>query len=123
MVTIEEWEQYVQAVLRRNNIQPGYVKYVTSAPPENLIMVTIKGLNLYEDSLLRLTPIGWVQGNKTAKERTLSIWVIDNRTNDKKYHIHLEKSNYLVVHTHDHHIIDKPDRIRKFAVRCVCESK
>lgn len=122
VATIDEWEQYVQAMLRVNNIPANNVKYETFSPPKNLIMVTIKGLNLYEDSLLKLTPIGWVEGNKTANKGTLSIWVIDNRTHDKKYHIHLGKSNYI-VHAHDHHIIDKPNKIRKFAVRCVCELK
>ena len=122
VATIAEWDAYIKYLVEKNNIPPDSIITKTSPPPNSSIVIITKGLDLFRDTLLHLAPIGWVEGNKIANESTLTLWVMDNTNGDNKYHVHLDAKGY-VKHTHKHHVIDKPKKIRKFPVRCVCEVK
>jgi uncharacterized protein (TIGR02145 family) len=120
VATIDEWEDYIDTLLKIKGLSKNSLATKVFPAPNNSTAVTIKGFNILEDSLLNLDPIGWVEGKKIANESSLSLWVNQNHSADNKYHIHIGALGY-VKHTHDHHVIDKPKRVRKFAVRCVCE--
>lgn len=120
VATIEDWEDYFEILLKNNALKDSLK--IDTLPPNNAILKTINGLDLFKDSLLNLIPIGWVQGNKIKNQEALALWIINNQAKDNKYHAHIGPKGYI-RHTHDHHIIARPKRIRKFAVRCVCENK
>lgn len=72
-----------------------------------------------DDAPLKLKSIGWIQGKRKMRLKSITIWAIHpTLDNDQKYHLHISPNSY-VGHRHNHHIVDKPLRTRKFAVRCV----
>lgn len=70
--------------------------------------------------LLNIKRYGWVEGNKFNYHGGTTFWL--NRKDDPKFHIHFAPDAFS-VHSHKHHVEDKPRKQRKFLVRCVCESK
>ena len=121
VATIQDWEEYVHVVMQKHNIDSSLFKYDTSGYFSNHYTLRLEGFNFYKDTLLNLHPAGWIEGVKWKKGAGLSLWVVDKETNDPKYHIHGASDAYI-KHTHDHNIIDMPSRVRKFSVRCVCDT-
>ncbi|MGK0388399.1 MAG: hypothetical protein ACI94Y_001128 [Maribacter sp.] len=71
--------------------------------------------NYYEQRQERLS-----RGQKIANKETLTLWVSNLATKDDKYHVHTGPNKYI-KHSHEHNIIDKPKKTRRFAVQCTCE--
>lgn len=120
--TLDDWKQYVDALIASGRLHRDSISIKTITKPNYSVMHVIKGFNIMKDPLLQFDPIGWVEGNKVANTSNISIWITDTASHDDKYHIHLSKEGF-VTHTHKHHVIDRPRKVRKFAVRCVCEVK
>lgn len=120
VATIREWESYISVFMKNNGINNGVLKYDSSRYLKNNFGIHLEGGVLFKDTLLNLLPVGWVEGIKPVKNGGLTLWVVDTETKDDKYHFHISKEG-MVKHSHEHHIIDKPKKIRKFTVRCVCE--
>jgi uncharacterized protein (TIGR02145 family) len=120
VATTDDWQEFIDLFIKANHIPAASIKNKQLPSPNNSTVVTIPHFKLLEDTLLKLNAIGWVQGKKITNRQTLSLWLSDKKTDDNKYHVHVGELGY-VVHTHSHHIIDKPGKIRKFAVRGVCE--
>ncbi|NOT52129.1 MAG: hypothetical protein HOP10_12725 [Chitinophagaceae bacterium] len=120
VATIPEWESYMSVFMKNNGINNGVLQYDTSKFLDKHFGISMKGAEIFKDTLLNLLPLGWVEGIRLVKNDGLTLWVVDTETNDEKYHFHIGKLG-MVKHSHEHHIIDKPKKIRKFAVRCVCE--
>jgi uncharacterized protein (TIGR02145 family) len=119
--TIADWENYIQTILQIYNINNGVLQYDSLLHKEEKnYSLNLKQSILFTDTLLRLQPTGWVEGVKIKSLQNLSIWIVDTATHDEKYHLHIGKLGY-VKHTHSHNIIDKPAKVRKFPVRCVCD--
>jgi predicted enzyme related to lactoylglutathione lyase len=75
-------------------------------------------LDLWEEATpLNFNHMNWVQGDRIRKASG-SYWFYDEETGDHRTHVHIGK-NSAVRHAHDHHIADKPKKVRRFAVRCV----
>ncbi len=119
VATIDEWDNFLNTLFKNNNIKGGVVKYDTAKIKDNF-SITLPKNALFSDTLLNLGPTGWVEGAFLKKNDALSVWAVDIKTRDDKYHFHFGNSG-LVKHSHEHNILDKPKRVRKFAVRCVCE--
>jgi hypothetical protein len=78
-------------------------------------------LQLFSDAnLLKIKAYGWVQGKRVKNLETMSFWANNEELADDRFHVHLSNDG-LFRHAHDHNVIDKPRKTRKFAVRCVCE--
>lgn len=122
VTTIDEWENYINILLRKSGISKDSLKIGQFTIPKTIIAAAQKNINILEDSALNLIPRGWVEGKKIMHIKGLNLWIVDKRTNDKKYHLHGGELGYA-IHSHTHHIIDKPRRIRMFNVRCVCDLK
>jgi uncharacterized protein (TIGR02145 family) len=122
VATIPEWESYISLLLKNNNISDGSFTYDTIPSLKNNYALSIKGAFLFTDTLLQLKPTGWIEGLNRKNESNLNFWITDPVTLDDKYHLHIGKDGF-VKHSHTHHIIDKPRKVRKFPVRCVCELK
>jgi len=119
VATIAEWEIFLKILFRDNNIKGGVLKYDTAKMEKNF-GINIPKNAFFDDTLLHLVPTGWVEGAFLKKNDALSVWAIDTETGDDKYHFHFG-NNGLTKHSHEHNILDKPKKVRKFAVRCVCE--
>jgi uncharacterized protein (TIGR02145 family) len=121
VATIADWESYIQVILKTYNINGGVLQYDSLLHKEEKnYSLNLKHSILFTDTLLRLQPTGWVEGSKIKNEKNLNLWIVDTATLDDKYHLHIGKTGYI-KHTHSHNIIDKPAKVRKFAVRCVCD--
>jgi uncharacterized protein (TIGR02145 family) len=120
VATTPEWESYISIQLKNKNINGGIFKYDTSKLLEKNFSINMTGAGLFTDTLLHLLSTGWIEGLKLKKSNNLSLWISDPQTLDEKYHLHIGKDGF-VRHSHEHHIIDKPRKVRMFPVRCVCD--
>jgi uncharacterized protein (TIGR02145 family) len=120
VVTIPEWESFISLLLKEKNIHGGVLKYDSSVHLPNSYSINLPVAFFESDTLLQLYETGWVEGLKLKNESSINLWVVDTKTLDDKYHLHIARFGF-VKHSHTHHIIDKPNKIRKFPVRCVCE--
>ncbi len=120
--TLSEWEAFVD--YRKSTVGVDSLTFETDLDGEEEGFVALtdysKKLNMFSlDAPLNLKGIGWIEGKRRFKIKTITLWATHpTADNDKKYHLHIG-SNSFVGHRHDHHIIDKRRRVRKFAVRCV----
>jgi uncharacterized protein (TIGR02145 family) len=121
VATIPEFEEYLAVLARQRNI-PDSAIVRNIFPKDSSAFISLGNMKPLRDTLMNFVPIGWVEGNKINKGRSLTMWMKDSRTNDDKFHVHIGSLGY-VIHTHIHNVIDKPKRIRKFTVRCVCDVK
>lgn len=117
-----EWDAYMEYYYQHQEVDTFAFKVELHTNPYHSFWLsdTSEILNLYVDNnLLKLAPLGWVQGSKRKKMKTITFWVDFPQLNDQKLHYHIGASGY-VRHSHKHHIIDEKKRKnRKFAVRCV----
>jgi uncharacterized protein (TIGR02145 family) len=82
--------------------------------------VDIIGSTVYDLKGLKIKPYGRVQGNRFYPGDFIDYWTIDDQNNDPKYHMHIIPLS-IQGHTHRHHIDSKPEKKRKFPVRCVMD--
>ncbi len=122
MATLDDLEDYIREIALQNNIPDSAILRSISPNRDSSSHILIGNLNPLQDTLLNLLSTGWVEGNKLEKQKSLTLWMRDTRTNDIKYHAHIGPLGYI-IHTHLHNVIDKQRRVRKFSVRCVCEKK
>ncbi len=121
VATTTEWESFISILLKSNNINAGLIKYDTSSFVKNHFSISLPGTDLFRDTLLQLVPTGWIEGDKMKNNGGLTLWAVDLPSRDEKYHFHIVKDG-LIKHSHEHHILDKAKKIRKFPVRCVCDT-
>ncbi|MEO6612461.1 MAG: FISUMP domain-containing protein [Chitinophagaceae bacterium] len=122
VATILEWESYMSVLLKNHHINNGQLKYDSSdRMPNSGYAMRIDSAVFWKDTLLNLVASGWVEGLKLKRNHGCSLWVIDTKGNDPKYHLHIGLTGF-VKHSHEHHVFDVPRKIRKFPVRCVCEA-
>lgn len=92
------------------NTEEDYVTYIMEDKSAKL--------DLFGPPLL-LNDYGWIQDRKRNKKLgTANLWVIDDIDNNPNYHYHIF-GHKVNKHSHKHHVIDTPDRIRYFNVRCI----
>ena len=120
VATIPEWESYIKMVLKEKNINGGVMKYDSSDKLKDAYSINMPEAYLLNDTLLNLYPSGWVEAGKIKNNKTLHLWVVDTKTSNDKFHLHIAGFGF-VKHAHEHNIIDKPAKVRRFPVRCVCE--
>jgi len=73
-----------------------------------------------EPNPLNLRAHGHTQGGKVVGIGSMNFWIKHENSIDPKYHLHLIPEGYS-IHSHDHHIIGKKKKRRKFSVRCVSD--
>lgn len=80
----------------------------------------IRGISIIQDTLFfDMEFTGWIQGMKWEKQDQTTIWVNDT-SEMYQPHVHIREEGFL-KHAHKHSVIDKPKKLRRFNVRCVCE--
>lgn len=123
--TLEEWQAFVANRQKATGLDSLTVDtFEDEDLNEGFVALSDYTQNLQmfsEEAPLNLKGIGWIEGKRKTRLNTITIWAIHSTAdNDRKYHLHIGSNSY-VGHLHDHNIIDKPKRVRKFAVRCVKE--
>ena len=68
---------------------------------------------------LNILSSGWKESDKFQIGIGATFWFKDPTNKKRNFHSHIS-SKRIFFHSHDHHITKKP--IRKFTIRCVCES-
>jgi len=124
VATLKNWEDYFNFMLSQNEVPETALETETYIPILDIqIADTTQQIKLFaHDNLLKLKPLGWIQGRKLHDMGTITMWAKNEELKDDKYHLHIGDTGY-VKHTHEHHILDKPRKNRKFIVRCVCEDE
>ena len=122
VATVEELREYILFIARKNNVGDTNIIITRSKDADSSLMINVPGVRPGSDSLLNLVSLGWVEGGKIKKDKAFTMWLTDSQGSDNKFHAHIGALGYI-IHTHFHNIIDKPKKVRKFVVRCVCEIK
>ena len=121
--TLKEWQAFVkirQAVTGVDSLSGDFFQEEGHIGAYVALSDYTLNLKMFsDDAPLNLKGIGWIQGKRKARIKNITIWARNpSSERDQKYHLHISNNSYM-GHSHDHHIIDKPRRVRKFAVRCV----
>ena len=118
-----DWEAYFYFMLNERGIQHPVRDTLYGKDWYASLEDTSKTLLLFDTTnLLDLSGLGWIQGKRWRNIGTNTQWAKGTENEDPKFHIHIGE-NGAVKHSHDHNIIDKPRKVRKFMVKCVCEEK
>lgn len=125
---VPSWMEYKKAIkfIDRNNnpsdsaifsenFMP-YKKYKILA--EQVIGITLIGDSTFFDMVAN----GWIEGDKWEKQNETTVWVVEDISNSPQPHVHILKGE-IIKHAHEHHVIDKEKKIRRFSVRCISDVK
>lgn len=121
--TKTDWNNYLTWLLKQRNLTLEMMQLDTLPAPNSTLMLkdTTGLLQLFsEANLLKIKPLGWVQGKRIKNLNTMTFWANNQELADNRFHVHISNDG-IFRHTHDHNIIDKPHKTRRFAVRCVCD--
>ena len=81
----------------------------------------IVNLSLDDSIFFDMAATGWVEGNRWKPQDQATVWIIHELSNTPQPHVHI-KPNEIIMHSHGHHVLDKPKNMRRFAVRCICDA-
>ena len=82
----------------------------------------IVNLSLIGDStFFDMAATGWVEGDRWKPQGQATVWIIHDLFNTPQPHVHIKPSE-IIMHSHGHHVLDKPKNMRRFAVRCLCDT-
>ncbi len=124
IATLNDWENYFAFMKMKFSIADKQINIDTlTEKAEGAMVIDMSGkIKLHgEDTPLGLEAIGWVEGNTIENYGAITLWMPDQKKRDQNYHVHIANRSY-VRHTHEHHIIDVPDKVRKFCIRCVYDT-
>lgn len=113
---IEKNRSAVDSVTYSEDIMPNK-KYKILA--EGIIGITLIGDTTFFD----MTSTGWIQGNKWELQPDATMWIVEDIFNSPQPHVHVLKNGEIIKHAHEHNVIDKPKKIRRFSVRCISDVK
>lgn len=124
---VPTWKEYKEAI---KEIEEYYnlsdsIMYITDKLPlyKNLMLEGERVINLTligDSTFFDLSATGWIEGNKWEPDKQTSLWIIHDISNTPQPHIHIT-SNEVIMHSHGHNVLDKPKKLRRFAVRCISD--
>jgi len=83
----------------------------------------IINITLIDDTtFFELVATGFIEGDKWTHQQEAAMWIVHDISNTPQPHVHVDK-NYVLMHSHANHVLDKPKKLRRFAVRCVSDVK
>jgi len=119
--TVNEWINLIKEGFLKSNIE--LTKMIIDTTENGSIR--IRGINLFNvKDFIELKPTSWVEGGKInelylkKKFSLATFWVIDEKNHNSLTHIHI-KEKEIIIHSHDHNIMDKEENVRMFSVRCI----
>ena len=121
--TVSEWIELIKEAFVQSKIELSEMIIDTT---ENGSL-RIRGINLFKvKGFINIKPTSWIEGgeiNKLYLKKKFSLatfWVVDDKHHNSLTHIHI-KQKEIIIHAHEHNIIDKKEKQRMFSVRCVKE--
>jgi uncharacterized protein (TIGR02145 family) len=85
----------------------------------NLDAEQIQGLTLMNDTaFFNMAATGWIEGDKWEPQNQTTMWVIHDISNTPQPHVHITPEQ-VIMHSHGHNILDKPNKLRRFSIRCI----
>jgi len=117
--TFEDWTVTYNTLFHEMN-QPVEFDTIT-VDQQNTAMVKMKSTGELLSSLEFGKDYRWVEGNH-LKKGSYTIWVRHESLGHDRFHVHYG-GNSFVQHHHEHHIMDKPKKQRRFCVRCVKDAE
>ncbi|MEL6987899.1 MAG: FISUMP domain-containing protein, partial [Bacteroidota bacterium] len=117
---ITEWEEYIRLIYkeRKNTVDDLEISRLKKKGNELVIAETS---NTFDSlNILNIRDHGHTQNGEIFALGSFNMWITHDSSEDPKYHLHLDDEGFS-IHTHEHHIIDKEKRRRKFSIRCVKE--
>lgn len=81
----------------------------------------VSNLTFMSDSaFFNMVAAEWIQGDEWKHQNQTTLWIVHAISNTPQPHIHV-KPNAIIMHSHGHNVLDKPENLRRFSVRCVCD--
>ena len=118
--TWSDWQRALISIVRIQKIPSDSILHEIS----HIQSIYVR-INLINDvRTLDIKPTGWIEGNAREPEKdwkrkqSANFWIIDDSDIAHTTHIHMTPKGYL-KHTHDENVHDKPEKVRRFSVRCV----
>lgn len=113
--TLADWEDFISSSRNEKNLS----RLLVNNPKKYSAVIMNGDTGFFDPSnILNLKPVGRVEGNKWRAGGIVDFWTNNMKLGDEKFHIHFTNRS-IAGHAHKHHILDKENKIRKFAVRCV----
>lgn len=124
---VPTWKEYKNAIKEMVNYYDlsDSIKYTSDRLPlyKDLMLEgeRVINLTLIEDAIFfDMAATGWIEGDKWVSQNQTTVWIIHEISNTPQPHIHVTP-NDIVMHSHGHNVLDKPKKLRRFAVRCVSD--
>jgi uncharacterized protein (TIGR02145 family) len=122
--TWKEYKQAIQQIQKFYNLTDTTNSFKGELPlykelkleAERIVNLTLIGDSTFFD----MATTGWVEGDKWELQNQTTLWIIHEISNTPQPHIHISP-NDIIMHSHGHNVIDKPKKLRRFAVRCVAD--
>ena len=115
---VEDWDQAMRYYYKENE----YAKLLEDNPKKFRMDLLVKDKGLFHsDHMMGILPLGRIQGGQLVSGHFVDFWTINSKTNDEKFHMHFTNLT-MTGHAHKHNIIDKTNKIRMFAIRCIQSS-
>lgn len=126
---VPTWREYKKAIKRIED----YYELADSIQYLSVKLPLYKDLHLDAERIVNVTLIndttffdmaatGWIEGDKWIPQNNTNLWIIHEISNTPQPHVHISP-NEIIMHSHGHHVIDEPNKLRRFTVRCVSDIK
>ncbi|MFT7036580.1 MAG: hypothetical protein ACJA2S_005112 [Cyclobacteriaceae bacterium] len=71
-----------------------------------------------DTAFFNMAATGWIEGDKWEPQNQTTMWVIHDISNTPQPHVHITPEQ-VIMHSHGHNILDKPNKLRRFSIRCI----
>lgn len=103
------------SVTYTEDIMP-YKKYKILA--EEVVGITLIG----DSSFFDMVANGWIEGEKWEQQHETTMWIVEDISSTPQPHVHIHGKE-VIKHAHEHNVIDKPKKVRRFSIRCISDIK
>ncbi|MEM9888781.1 MAG: FISUMP domain-containing protein [Bacteroidota bacterium] len=118
--TWQEWEAVVNQMIESSEAS---VVKDSAFFEDRSMLVQLKGLDINAASQLKFDlNKGWVEGKRIRQNGSYTLWINNTAYDHNRFHLHLGATSF-VGHHHEHHVVDKVRKVRRFCVRCVKEKE
>lgn len=126
---VPSWNEYKKAlkvIEKQSSFSSDSVTYTEGSLPykkhkifaEHVVGITLIGDSTFFDMVAN----GWIQGDSWDLQQETTMWIVEDISNSPQPHVHILE-NEIRKHAHEHNVIDKPKKVRRFSVRCISDVK
>ena len=130
---VPSWNEYKKAlkvIEKQSSFSSDSVTYTEGSKPykkynkkykifaEQVVGITLIGDSTFFDMVAN----GWIQGDSWYLQQETTMWIVEDISNSPQPHVHILDGK-IRKHAHEHNVIDKPKKIRRFSIRCISDVK